>query len=1022
MEKRDLFFSTIVFLYSISIFSCAGTWASDRQGLGIDLTSDSIGSKVLATTHVGQSHFKQSHFDIDNENSTELQYTELRMILASINLPAPVTLSTQQKIKGDSLFTQLKHYKIQDTIRLKMLFDYVSILQGCAPEKAQGFLNEGWVLYNTLPASNLSMKLIEDLGNEILSGTDYALALNFFNTLYDISNSKGNKTGMAYASRSIGRIYMFLGSFNVALKYYLESVQIYEEVEDFEDCATAHLWIGWNSIRVKDYKNSLSNFTHALELAEQLNNQSRRADTYNSFGAYNRHIKNYDEALRYHGMALEYYVDTKNNSRQAISFHNIARVYRDMKDYQLAFIYGMKAINLKIKWGNKARIANSLILLGQICFDMGDTEFGTKLVMKAIEVSEEIESLAVVLNGTKALSEMYEIMQNERKSAHFQLKHLKLKDSLMSLAERWEIIRLASRNEIQAKERELSSLNQRRIEEAKYRVLWTWIAILVFLLTVLIYFSLRSRLKHVKHRVQQQKKLDQMKSSFFIDISHELRTPLTLVLGHLEQINLRSKNEFNSATQKAIRQIKNMTGMTNQILDLSRMESNQLDLVKAPMCLADVVQDVFDSFNEQARYKKINYELIYLIDKDIWVNMDKERFEMILNNLISNAMKHCRSEESIIVCIDQTISTNQIKIIVKDTGPGIRKEDLPHIFERYYQSAQNNKNSSAGAGLGLSIASNLVKLFEGTIEVKSKEHEGTTFVVVLPLQILEVSALDLSNADEPKDGAEIFTNVTDEPEGQFETKNKWVMIVEDHEELREFLQGVLSPHYRTVIASNGAEALDLLQLEERLVDLIISDISMPVMDGFELLQRVKADRQLQNLPVIFLTARLEGNDKLNALRLGVDDYITKPFSSEELLVRCNNLLKRSHERLSLFDSGLLESDDRPEDTSEDILVKRVEEVLKSEVANSSYSVDDLAMRLNISKSTLFRRIKKASGLGPNQLFREIKLKVAHEKLRSGELLSVAEVSFAVGIESPSYFSKIYQERYGKKPSSFLYSS
>lgn len=1020
MEKRDLFFLTIVFLYSISIFSCAGTLASNRLRLGIDLASDSIGNKVLAKTDVGQSHFKQNH--VDNENKNELQHEELRIILGTINLPGPATSSPQQKIKGDSLFTQLKHYKTQDTIRLKMLFDYVSVLQGYAPEKAQGFLNEAWELYNVLPPSNLSMEFTEDLGNTLLGGTDYTLALNFFNKLYDISESKGNKAGKAYASRSIGRINMFLGSFNVALKYYLESVQIYEEVEDFEGSATAHLWIGWNSIRVKDYKNSLSNFTHVLELTEQLNDQSRRADAYNALGAYNRHIKNYDEALRYHAMALEYYVDTKNNSRQAISFHNIARVYRDLKDYQLALDYGMKAINLKIVYGNKARIANTLILLGQICFDMGDTELGTKLVMKAIEVSEEIESLSVVLNGTMALSEMYEIMQDKRKVAHFRLKHLKLKDSLMSLADRWEIIRLASRNEIQAKERELNSLNQRRIEETKYRVLWTWIAILAFLLTVLIYFSLRSRLKHEKQRVQQQKKMDQMKSSFFIDISHELRTPLTLVLGHLEQINLRSKNEFNSMTQKAIRQIKNMTGMTNQILDLSRMESNQLDLVKAPMCLADVIQAVFDSFNEQAKYKKINYELIYLVDKDIWVNMDKERFEMILNNLISNAMKHCRLEESIIVCIDQTISTNQIKIIVKDTGPGIRKEDLPHIFERYYQSTQKNKISSTGPGLGLSIASNLVNLFEGTIEVKSKEHDGTTFVVLLPLQILEVSELDLSYSDEPKDAVEIFANVIDEPEGQFESKNKWVMIVEDHRELREFLDGALSPHYRTVTAANGAEALALLQSKECSADLVISDISMPVMDGFKLLQRVKADRELQKLPVIFLTARLEGNDKLNALRLGVDDYITKPFSSEELLVRCNNLLKRSQERLSLVDSGLLESHDRPEDTSEDILIKRVEKILKSEVANSSYSVDELAMTLNISKSTLFRRIKKASGLGPNQLIREIKLKVAHEKLRSGEPLSVAEVSFAVGIESPSYFSKIYQERYGKKPSSFLYSS
>ena len=450
------------------------------------------------------------------------------------------------------------------------------------------------------------------------------------------------------------------------------------------------------------------------------------------------------------------------------------------------------------------------------------------------------------------------------------------------------------------------------------------------------------------------------------------------------------------------------------------------------------------------------------MDKDLQILLDQDKFEHIFNNYLSNAIKYAAENGKINISLTEKSihlpngkSENQIVLAVKDNGIGIPKEDLNNIFERFYQ-AKNATNKTGGTGIGLALCKEIAQLMNGMVHAKSTIGKGSVFYFQMPYQeflgvISEQLATSLTSLPvvtglDRVVGSQQLTISNEQIEIEPLIKNDkrtTILLVEDNAQLRQYIQLILSDKYNIITAKNGKEALEKLRITNYelrmkndiipnskfvIPNLIISDIMMPVMDGFELLEQLKASDEWRHIPVIMLTARTNTQTRLDALRIGVDDYLLKPFEEVELKARIGNILKNIEQRQTIVptDEIPIKKVNQSVNKKEIIItegdtkwLQQVEQTLKKELSNSKFNAIELANILLLSRRQLQRRIKKTTGLTPAQYIKEARLQAARQLLENGALSTVNEITFAVGFDTAWYFSKQYEERFGKKPIEYL---
>lgn len=544
--------------------------------------------------------------------------------------------------------------------------------------------------------------------------------------------------------------------------------------------------------------------------------------------------------------------------------------------------------------------------------------------------------------------------------------------------------------------------------------------------------------KTIELQAEELKELDKLKSRFFANVSHELRTPLTLMLGPISSAIKRGElsNRDFTLLKTAQQNGQDLLKLIAAILDLSKMESGKMELEESPQLLFSLVRRIASNFESHAQRGGIQFSFKYKAEQDLQIEVDKGKLEIILNNLLSNAVKFTPSGGKILVEVEDL--KNKLKLSVADSGRGIHPDDLPHVFDRFYQSKQPNSPTEGGTGIGLALSQEFVKMMDGKIWVNSELGKGATFVVEIPRkEILGMvdteKILEIENQE--RESELVVAPIL---ENKFSDKKDRVtiLVVEDNYSLREYLQTILSNHFEVLTAENGLVALDILteamQAEQQqdesisMPQLIVSDIMMPVMDGFQLLQTVKDRAYFSHLPMIMLTARADIKDKLKALRIGVDDYLLKPFEEDELLVRIQNLLKNYQERVSAAEVFSNENEETKE-TSEAPIISRenqkwldkVERILKKELPNSQYSINNLAYDLELSERQLRRRIKQLIGISPAQYLKEIRLHQARELLENKKYNTIAKTAAAVGFQDVRTFSRNFLAHFGKKPSEYI---
>ncbi|MFK7972855.1 MAG: ATP-binding protein, partial [Bacteroidia bacterium] len=565
--------------------------------------------------------------------------------------------------------------------------------------------------------------------------------------------------------------------------------------------------------------------------------------------------------------------------------------------------------------------------------------------------------------------------------------------------------------------------------------LQSWFLLLAFLLLALsIFIGVRYNTRRLRRRqveletiveertseIQKQAEelrvLDQAKSRFFANISHELRTPLTLMLTPisiiLDKQHVKADNTTSSQLQTMERNGKSLLNLINEILDLSKMEARKMELSVRHTHFESFLEKVTKPFEQLLSSRNIQfiYDSNIPDNKHAWI--DRKKLEKVLNNFLSNAAKYTQSGGKISLIV--RYAEGNMTFEVHDSGSGIHPDDLPHVYERYFQSKVEHSERQGGTGIGLALVKEIAHLFEGKTWVESTLGEGSTFFFSWPLKMIEGQHIV-----EKAEATYIEESPIDAVEG-----DSTILIVEDNEDMRKLVQDILEPRYSVITAQNGALGLETLKSQDN-IDLIISDVMMPEVDGLSMIKQIKATSAWQHIPTIMLTALASEHDKLSALTIGVDDYITKPFSVPELLVRVQNLLFNAQQRKKVNQEEAAphsvekESVTTRKEVVDQALLNSVQKLIEDSLPASKPDAESLAAEVSLSPRQLSRKLKLLTGLSTARFIKEVQLKIAREELESGNVLNVSEVAYKCGFEHPSTFSTVFKKRFGKSPREYL---
>lgn len=512
--------------------------------------------------------------------------------------------------------------------------------------------------------------------------------------------------------------------------------------------------------------------------------------------------------------------------------------------------------------------------------------------------------------------------------------------------------------------------------------------------------------------VEKEKELHDAKINFFTLIAHEIRTPVSLIIGPLEKI-MENTEELPAPVQSDLKIIdrnsQRLLSLVNQLLDFRKAEQGAFIIHFSNQNIQELLNNVYIRFKPLIEQKGISFYL-NMPEQPIMATVDAEAITKVVSNLLTNAFKYGKKE----IILSCTADEKEVCIRVKDDGRGIQSKELNEIFRPFYQIAKNNV---PGTGIGLSLVKLLVDAHHGTIDVDSQPQVSTTFTVHLPIhQKVEVTTtLEEVVNEEVADNVDI-PRVTPDTRLSGELQPT-MLIVEDNAEMRNFLCEHFEWSYTILLAENGKEGL--AQLHKHSVDIIISDVMMPVMDGITFSKKVKDDLQYSHIPLILLTAKTDTDSKVSGIQSGADAYVEKPFSPQMLRVQVENLLaSRKKLRKKFSEMPFVPLDSMAGNKADEQFLAKMNKIIEKNISNMDFSIDKLAEQLCISRSGLFAKIKNLAGMTPNELIQLIRLKKAAELLATKEF-RINEICYQVGFNNPSYFSKCFQKQFGVLPKDFL---
>ena len=566
-------------------------------------------------------------------------------------------------------------------------------------------------------------------------------------------------------------------------------------------------------------------------------------------------------------------------------------------------------------------------------------------------------------------------------------------------------------------------------QPAFYETLWAYLFYIVFTLLCLYLFyhrmkrriQLRHELRIAQIDKEKSEELVQTKLRYFTNISHDLLTPLTIITCLIDDAEMTNGSRISQLTM--IRSnVNKLRRLLQQILDFRKVESGNMKLSVSKSDVISFIDDVCKIHFTPLMRKKNQTFTFLTEDRHLMAYFDRDKLDKIVSNLLSNAYKYTANGGNIKLIVDSywESENHHLRIQVVDTGEGIAPADLENVFKRFYTI--NKGDESESNGIGLSLTKDLVELHHGTINVESELCKGSTFTVDLPINKDSYQEDELISEHISANG--INTDLILEKEALADSQvgedtqiaDVHLLLVEDNEELLFLMEKILSKHYHVLIAKDGLEALNVIKDNE--IDIIISDVMMPEMDGLEFCRALKSNLETSHIPIILLTAKNTVEDRIECYNAGADGYISKPFELKILEARINNFIMHKKNKQEEFRSNVEVNIDSLEPSSIDKeFLDKVISVINSNMSEGDFDVVQLADALAVSKSSLYRKMKLATGLSPIEFIRNIRLKHGSQLLKD-KSISVAEVAYECGFSNPKYFATCFKEEFGVTPKEY----
>lgn len=515
-------------------------------------------------------------------------------------------------------------------------------------------------------------------------------------------------------------------------------------------------------------------------------------------------------------------------------------------------------------------------------------------------------------------------------------------------------------------------------------------------------------------------------SAVFTNITHELLTPLTVISASVDKLR-EEEPEYGRDYDLMQINIQRMVRLLQQILETSKSQSGQLKLLVAQGDVMRYIRETAEYLEPLIKKKKMKY-IIECHPESMMGWIDTDKLDKIIYNLLSNAAKYSREGGEVSIKAETNKNFDHLIIYVSDTGNGIPKEKMKNLFRRF-QDGEYRQHKVIGTGLGLALTQDLVALHKGTIRCNSEEGKGTTFIIDLPInkeaftpdQIFEDHQITFDTSKNPIiDFSADIPDVNDDTEdnNNLDENAYKVLIVEDNVELLILMRQLLRQYYRVYVAQNGREALNIIQ--QKALDLIVSDVMMPEMSGYELTKAIKDDPKHHHLPIILLTARTQEEDEQKALLVGADEYLTKPFHLTDLKLRIDNIIEnRNRVKAENGQSTIQESQPEIEKTPEELFVERARQFVLDHLEDEDYDREALAADMGSSSSTLYNKLRAINGMNVSAFIRDIRMQEAKRIATTTPDIRISDLAYRVGFRDPRYFSTCFKKHFGMQPTEFI---
>jgi len=857
---------------------------------------------------------------------------------------------------------------------------------------------------------------------------DDKAASDYYGQSLEIYEDLNNKKGISDVMYWMGVLYNAMGDEEKTLKYYFDSRAIKEEIQDIRGLSHSNLSLGALHWQKENYVKAMDYYRQSLAGYRSLGDKSSMARVYNNMGLVYEDWKKLDSALVYHKKSLELHSELNSIIGLIRSHSNLGEAYLLQKDYQRALFNYSKAKSYSEASEQQRSLAFIYDKLGEVYLKANTLDSATIYLDRSLKQAKKKGEYTELGSIYYNLSRLEKEKGDFEKALQYHELHKEVADSIVATQKDKELAEVQAKYDTEKQEKEIIGLQK----ENEQRTLWRNVfavgslATLGFALLLFQFFRFRNKknkelLVAEESQRHELEKLDKMKSRFFSNISHEFRTPLTLILGPLDKIRKNVDNSLQPTVDIIERNGNRLLKLINQLLDLSKIESGKVALKASLTDVVPLLKGWVMSFGSFAESKGVS--LNFSSEKEShFLYVDQEKLEETIINLLSNAFKYTPKSGSISVNVNEKSQDGieYLSISVSDTGSGIPEQELEHIFDRFYQASNADTEDVTGTGIGLSLIKELVELHKGFVKVESEVGKGSVFEVLLPMgkeHLREEEIVSIGQTkktvvaqEQPKPTTDV--EVAEEKE-QDETL-PIVLMIEDNQDLRTYIRDILSESYKVLEAVNGKEGVAMAM--ERTPDIVLSDLMMPKMDGLQVCKILKEDMRTSHIPVILLTAKSSKEDKLEGLKSLADDYLTKPFDTEELLIRLKNLVdlrKKMQEHFGTED--ILKPKKIKMSSMNAVFMEKVTEHLEAEISNSLFGVVELASAIGLSQSQLLRKTKAITGQTPNEFIRSFRLHRAMEMLQQ-QAGTVSEIAYETGFQNASYFAKSFQKQFGMAPS------